>query len=403
MRSVGLTLLTFGTFILVWAQPTVSNVRSAQLPGTTQVIITYDLAHAQGHISDITVEVSSDGGVTYTSATGATGAVGSGIAAGTGKTVTWDAGVQWPAQLLLNARARVTATDTAVAPAGFTLIPGGTFTMGDTKNEGSPIERPTRLVTLSAFYVQFTETTYAQWKEIHDWNLSGNRGYDLAEGQRGAYTESPYGGLPDTLTNNTHPVTRVSWWDIIKWCNAKSRKEGYEPCYYANSSLTEEIKSGSFYSTIVYVKWSADGYRLPTEAEWEYAARGGLSENSYPWGNQIAPGQANYVDGQKNSTTPVGYYNGSQTPSGGDMKNGYGLYDVSGNVWELVWDRFGIYSLNAQVNPHGPDSGDYVVVRGGSIGSSPDSLRCANRNNFSPIDRQPNVGFRLARNAAPGS
>ncbi len=283
-------------------------------------------------------------------------------------------------------------------PAGFALIPAGTFTMGDSKHEGRSDELPTHSVTVSAFYLQQTEVTDAQWKEIYDWNVSGSRGYDFARGQRGV---TLFGlSLPDSTANRTHPVTVISWWDVVKWCNAKSRKEGLMPCYYTDG-LGTELKFG--FPTAVYVNWSASGYRLPTEAEWEYAARGGLADKRYPWGDTITRSQANYSQSGDpfEYTTPVGYYNGTQTPAGVDMKNGFGLYDMAGNVWEWNWDWYSSYSASAQTDPRGPASGSERVIRGGSFNINEGGIRTAYRTRSVPGDGGVNVGFRPARSLAP--
>lgn len=393
-------------FLAVWgssmlnAQPTVSNVRAAQLAGTKQVEILYDLAHAQGLASTVTVLISSDGGANFAAVASLTGSssLGSGITPGTSKRVVWDAGKDWSASLYANVKVRIIAdngqsTGGGTVSAGMVRIPGGTFTMGDSKVEGYSNELPTHSVMVSTFGLWKTEVTYAQWKELVDWNTSGSKGYDFAVGQRGA--DSGGSALADTAANNSHPVTMVTWYDVVKWCNAKSRKDGFEPCYYTDAALTTELKSGS---PTVYVKWTANGYRLPTEAEWEYAARGGLEGKSYPWGDGINGSQANYhiSSDPLSGTKPVGYYNGGQTPAGVDMKNGYGLYDMAGNIWEWCWDWYGSYAATTQADPRGPDSGSDRVDRGGSWRNEA-ALRCAYRDHRVPSGRGDSLGFRPAQ------
>ncbi len=190
-----------------------------------------------------------------------------------------------------------------------------------------------------------------------------------------------------------HPVNNVSWYGAVAFANWRSAQDGLTPCYDLST-------------------WSCDfaaaGYRLPTEAEWEYAARGGLQPTyyQYPWGNTIDGSQANYYnsgdpfEGSIPHTTPVGYYDGSQTPSGVDMANGFGLYDMSGNVGELCsdWYSSSYYGVSPSSNPHGPSSGSSRVFRGGgwyNHSGPPLNMRSALRHGHTP--NLQNIGFRLVR------
>ena len=210
-------------------------------------------------------------------------------------------------------------------------------------------EKPVHSVTVDSFYMKATEVTQKEWREVMGSNPSYFKGDNL-------------------------PVENVSWYDAVKYCNALSKKEGRTPVYRINGSR-------------VTANWSADGYRLPTEAEWEYAARGGKKSRGYKYSGS-------------NSAGSVGWYNansGSKAhPVGQKQANELGLYDMSGNVWEWCWDWYGDYSSGSQRDPRGPSSGSYRVRRGGSWGDSGGYLRSAYRNRSSPGSSGYNLGFRLA-------
>ena len=284
----------------------------------------------------------------------------------------------------------------APAPAGMALIPQGAFTMGDSLDGDS--DAPTRTVTLDAFFIGKYEVTKAEWDEVRTWGLSN--GYtDLAAGLGKA---------------SNHPVLSINWYMMVKWCNARSQKEGLTPVYYTNDAQTTIYKTGSVNVTNGQVKWAASGYRLPTEAEWEKAARGGLSGKRFPWGDTISHSQANYYaysgdsydsSGAVNNYHPT-YATGSSpytSPVGAFAANGYGLYDMAGNVWEWCWDRYGTYAAGSQTNPRGTNSGTNRVFRGGSWGSFAFYSRVADRGSdgADPAFTYDSVGFRVLRSSAP--
>jgi len=289
-------------------------------------------------------------------------------------------------------------TPKTAIPSGFALIPRGEFTMGDALvgNVGDPQHK----VNVSAFYMQKTEVSKAEWDEVRAWGLKN--GYtDLPEG---------YGKAKD------HPVQGVSWYEVVKWCNAKSVKEGMTPCYYTDAEQMVIYKTSEKEITNAMVKWGANGYRLPTEAEWEKAARGGLSGKRFPWGDVISHSQANFRnDGQetyqKNSTGFHPTYEAGNkpytSPVGSFAANDYGLYDMAGNVFEWCWDVYGKYPSALEADPHGASSGrykGYQVYRGGSWGDFAVNCRVADR-----VDRvvawtkSIRIGFRLACSSVPYS
>jgi formylglycine-generating enzyme required for sulfatase activity len=255
------------------------------------------------------------------------------------------------------------------ASAGMVVIPAGSFQMGDSFSEGGSDERPVHTVTVSAFYMDTYEVTKTLWDEVAIWAAA--HGYDVGP-------ESAQGKGP------AHPVTGVTWYEAVKWADARSEREGLTPCYTVSGGVYRTGESAS------NCNWSANGYRLPTEAEWEKAARGGLSGRRYPWGDAIDCGKANYF-GCVGSTTPVGSY----------AANGYGLYDMAGNVWEWCWDWYdgGYYASSPGPDPRGPASGSFRVVRGGSWADDAGGCRGADRDFFGPDVEFHFLGFRLVRTA----
>jgi formylglycine-generating enzyme required for sulfatase activity len=274
-------------------------------------------------------------------------------------------------------------------PPDLALIPAGSFTMGD--NLDGLSDAPVVTVNVSAFYMGKNEVTKALWDEVRTWAVAN--GYtDLAAGS---------GKAAD------HPVQTVSWWDVIKWCNARSEKEGLTPCYTVSGAA---MKTGT---TAPTVNWSANGYRLPTEAEWEKAARGGLSGKRFPWGDTISHSLGNYYasssysydsSGSENSFHPT-YATGSApytSPVGAFAANGYGLNDMAGNVWEWCWDRYGASTyVNGATDPRGAASGAYRVLRGGSWGNNAYDCRVAIRIYYNPSRSNSGIGFRVARSSVP--
>ena len=173
------------------------------------------------------------------------------------------------------------------------------------------------------------------------------------------------------------PVYDVDWYDCVKWCNARSQQAGLKPVYYTDAGFTTVYQTGE--PGTVYMDMAVDGYRLPTEAEWEKAARGGLSGQRFPWGNTInetlatyygATGSYSYDLGPNgyNALDTAGTTNGSTTPVGTFSANGYGLYDMAGNVYEWCWDWYGTPYAGGS-NPTGPGTGSSRVVRGGDWGA----------------------------------
>ena len=293
---------------------------------------------------------------------------------------------------------RLQATNTAFVPVGMSLIPAGSFTIGDTLDgdtepTGDAVAAPTN-VYVSAFYMDTNLVSYGQWLAVYNWAITN--GYQF--GQAGAGK-----GL-------NYPLTDVTWFDCVKWCNARSEKEGLTPAYYTNPAQTAVYRSGWVALDNFCVKRSG-AYRLPTEAEWEKAARGGLIGQRFPWGNRISQSQANYTglaasasydDGP--SANPIGLIGGAPytSPVGSFPPNGYGLYDMAGNVQEWCWDYY-VPSANAPIgspylggtDPCGPnwDGGSGRVLRGGDWYGSAFWARCAYRRCDFPSSHAHPQGF----------
>jgi formylglycine-generating enzyme required for sulfatase activity len=370
------------------APPVVSNVRAAQRSGTGYVDIIYDLADPDSSSLTVTVAVSTDAGTTW-SYPGAslTGQVGSGIAPGAGKQVVWNAGSDLPAKLFANVRVQVTADD-AASPSGMALIPAGSFTMGNCmgSSEGYSDELPLHTVYVSAFYMDKNLVTKSLWDTVYQWAIAHGYTFDYAGSGKAA----------------NHPVQTIDWYDCVKWSNARSEKEGKTPAYYTDAGLSVRYRTGQ---VAPYVSWSS-GYRLPTEAEWEKAARGGASGQRFPWGNTISENQANYYstgtsyytyDMSNTGYNPVfndGVYPYT-SPVGSFAASGYGLYDMAGNVWQWCWDWWGSYSSGAQTDPRGPASGSARVLRGGSWSYYAFGCRAASRCDYDdPTFSDFSLGFR---------
>lgn len=261
------------------------------------------------------------------------------------------------------------------------LIPAGSVAMGDTFAEGFGGERPVHDVSVAAFYMERYEVTRNLWDDVYLWAVTNGYSFDHPGSGRAA----------------NHPVQTLDWYDAVKWCNARSEMEGRDCAYFTNASFDTPYRTGQINLANDCVNWKASGYRLPTEAEWEKAARGGAAGLRFPWGNTISPADANYFASTfynydtsgTNGFDPV-YGTGDPpytSPVGAFTANAYGLFDLAGNVWEWCWDAFdGSWYDNPGAvapDPRGPAGGaTNRVLRGGSWQTDASFARCANRTYF---------------------
>jgi formylglycine-generating enzyme required for sulfatase activity len=270
-------------------------------------------------------------------------------------------------------------------------LKGGSYSMGDPLGELKDA-RPHQ-VTLAPFMMAKHEITLELWDSVMNW------------GRDHGYPDLPAGNGK----GRNHPVYGISWGDAVKWCNALSEKEGLTPCYYTATNKQNIARKGRVDIGNQHVNWEVNGYRLPTEAEWEFAARGGLAGKRFPLSNEITHEHANYHGSplieydksQREGTVPALMSSKPYTAVIGSFQpNGFGLHDMAGNVSEWCWDfydpSYGTPEPQLK-NPHGPDKGQNCVVRGGSWRHTAAEARCASR--FSLPGNLPaaHVGFRVVR------
>ncbi|MDD3579103.1 MAG: SUMF1/EgtB/PvdO family nonheme iron enzyme, partial [Candidatus Cloacimonetes bacterium] len=235
-----------------------------------------------------------------------------------------------------SATASATYTIGGGTPGQMIAVAGGTFHNG------------TSNVTLSSFHIGKYEVTQAEYQAVMGTNPSYFSG------------------------NPNRPVERVSWFNAIEYCNRRSMQEGLTPCYSYSTYGTNPSNWPAGWNTTsanhtnVSCNWSANGYRLPTEMEWMYAAKGGNQSQGYTYSGSNTIGNVAWYSSNS----------GSRTHDVGELaSNELGTYDMSGNVWEWVWDIYGNYPSGNQTDPTGPTSGSYRVLRGGSW--SADANFCA--------------------------
>ena len=244
------------------------------------------------------------------------------------------------------------STNTKPDLSSMILVEAGQFDMGctDSQMNCDSSEKPVHKVKVDSFYLGSTEVTQELWKRVMGNNPSSRKGDNL-------------------------PVESVSWYDAVEFCNRLSALSNLKKAYTVSGDN-------------ITCDFTSNGYRLPTEAEWEYSARGGkLGENKVYSGSNDIDEVAWF-----NKNSPE-----SQQPVGQKKANELGLFDMSGNVWEWCWDIKGQYGREEQVNPRGSMTGDKRVLRGGGWFSNPQGSRVSARSGNKPGTKAKSIGFRVAQ------
>lgn len=405
-RTVIIAALLLGATI-AHAQGTqllVSNVQVQQRQFTATWDVTYDLETVGDIAVTVSLFLSTDSGATYPHLCAqVTGDVGAGVSPGTGKHIVWDAGTELGSFSSTTCRLRVTADDGVVEiPEGYVAIPAGTFTMGSPTNEpGRLTDETQHQVTLThGIYVQTTEVTNQQYRDLVQWaydhgyvTATSSYLYDNLDGSTqvlhslGSSYELTFNAGVFSCTNPNHPTKYVTWYGSVAYCDWLSLQEGLPRAY---SHATWQCNNHDPYN--------AQGYRLLTEAEWEYACRAG-STTAFANG-PITQLTCSPLDPNLDL---MGWYcgnaNGWTHPVAYKQPNAWGLNDMHGNLFEWCNDWYASYG-GAVTDPVGPGTGSYRVIRGGGWLTYAYGCRSALRYSGGiPAYALNYLGFRLVRSA----
>ena len=377
--KIKIIILLFSCFLilatLAFGQntvPVIDTVRVEQRINTKKVDIYYDVLDFDNDSLVVLLKVSDDGGATFNiPAQTFSGDYGLGIVPGNNKQIMWNAGIDYPEQVGENYRVKLIVSDVKIDD--ISQLEQGNFLMG----EGAGIDDPVHEIMLDAYGICTHAVSNEEYKLFCD---DTNRNCP----QEGDNYQAPTGYF---LNFRNYPVVGVSWYDAVSFCNWLSELDNLEPCYNLSNWTYDSSKNG---------------YHLPSEAQWEKASRGALSQKTYPWGDAAPGNRCNYrnyagalqemmpnFDGQGRGTLPVDSLNA----------NYYNLYNIAGNVWEWCndWYEENYYNQSPSENPQGPNSGDFKVLRGGAWNTAEIKLHCAARYSKVPGTKRYDIGFRIAK------
>jgi formylglycine-generating enzyme required for sulfatase activity len=337
----------------------IQNLTAVQRPNTFLVNVGYDIVSSKTN-SDvfISVEASDNNGNSWDlpikSVSGDIGMVRPGV----GKKLVWDSYTDWPEKRTTEAKVRLKMVTNLMV-----YIPPGSFKRPSGLSDGS-----LQAVNLSGFSIERFEVTKKLWYEVANW--AKLNGYTDLEQDMG-----------EAALTDQHPMANMDWYKAVKWCNARSEREGRPPAYYTDTAYTAVYRTGKLNPKVL---WTS-GYRLPTEAEWEVAAFAGQGPKPFPWdGVQVAStNYLNFTQSDNFGAVPVGRY----------PPNQFGLYDMLGNVAEWCWDFWAetkdnpSYLTSAQTNPRGPNysaNRGWTSLRGGGFKSNAEAVKSTERSRGDP-------------------
>lgn len=367
-----LLLIAFACALLHAQTPVVTSVNAVQRRDGSKIIdISYDLAGSD--VSTIHLLISEDGGESYNiipTRANLSGDIGKGVLSGIGKNIAWNAGNEAYSLLGTSFKVQISALRESGSVNTLVYVPAGTIFVNG------------QVYDLSAYYVDKYEVTQSSYEQVMRHNPAHGHGI------------SPL-----------HAVYNTTWFNAIEYCNRRSLQEGFEPCYSFGNYGTNPDEwvhtwdSANENHELVQCNWNADGYRLLSELEWLYAARGGADGNNYTYSGSNNLDAVAWHDQNSYLLPPTDPDHGIQAV-GRKTRNELGLYDMTGNVYEWCWDIYSAAGYGSQTNPHGASSGTHRVVKGGGWKSNAYGCQLHIRCIGVPLHTgDGDFGFRVGRSA----